>query len=116
MHNTKNWHSVRPRHSPRFEALAALVLCTALVACGKKPEQHAPPPVEVGAIQVQANGLTLALEHAAQLRGVREVEVRSRVSGILMKRLYREGSRVKANDLLFRIDPAPFQADVARAR
>ena len=116
MQNTKNWHPVRPRHSPRIEALAALLLCAALAACGKQPEQHAPPPVEVSAIQVQANGLTLALEHAAQLRGVREVEVRSRVSGILMKRLYREGSRVKANDLLFRIDPAPFQADVARAR
>jgi membrane fusion protein (multidrug efflux system) len=70
----------------------------------------------VGAIQVQPNGLTLALEHAAQLRGVREVEVRARVSGILLKRMYREGSRVKANDLLFKIDPASFQAEAARTR
>ena len=60
--------------------------------------------------------MQLSLEHAAQLRGAREVEVRAQVSGILLKRLYREGSRVRANDLLFRIDPAPFEADAARAR
>jgi membrane fusion protein (multidrug efflux system) len=72
--------------------------------------------VEVGAIEVQPKGLALALEHAAQLRGVREVEVRARVSGILLKRLYREGARVKEKDRLFKIDPAPFEAQVARAR
>jgi membrane fusion protein (multidrug efflux system) len=58
----------------------------------------------------------LALEYAAQLRGVREVEVRARVSGILLERRYEEGAAVKAGDLLFRIDPAPFRADAERAR
>ncbi len=65
---------------------------------------------------MKSESLALTLEHAAQLRGVREVEVRARVSGILLKRLYQEGSRVKEGDLLFRIDPAPFEATVARAR
>jgi membrane fusion protein (multidrug efflux system) len=74
------------------------------------------PPIEVGAIEVKQQALALTLEHAAQLRGVREVEVRARVSGILQKRLYQEGSRVKEGDILFRIDPAPFQATAARAR
>ncbi len=111
MQNTKNGPSIRS-----YRRLAALIYCAALVACGQKEQPQGMPPVDVGAVQVQPNGLTLALEHAAQLRGVREVEVRSRVSGILLKRLYREGSRVKANDLLFKIDPAPFQAEVARAR
>ncbi len=74
------------------------------------------PPVEVGAVEVKAESLDLTLEHAAQLRGVREVEVRARVSGILLKRMYQEGSRVKEGELLFRIDPAPFEATVARAR
>jgi membrane fusion protein (multidrug efflux system) len=60
--------------------------------------------------------MQLSLEHAAQLRGIREIEVRAQVSGILLKKAYREGSRVHANDLLFRIDPATFEADVARAR
>ncbi|MEJ0038659.1 MAG: efflux RND transporter periplasmic adaptor subunit [Gammaproteobacteria bacterium] len=74
------------------------------------------PPIEVGALEVKPQTLALTLEHAAQLRGVREVEVRARVSGILQKRLYQEGSRVKEGDLLFRIDPAPFEATAARAR
>jgi membrane fusion protein (multidrug efflux system) len=60
--------------------------------------------------------MQLSLEHAAQLRGIREIEVRAQVSGILLKKAYREGSRVHANDLLFRIDPASFEADVERAR
>ena len=74
------------------------------------------PPMEVGAIEVKPEALPLTLEHAAQLRGVREVEVRARVSGILLKRLYQEGARVKEGEVLFRIDPAPFEAQVARAR
>jgi membrane fusion protein, multidrug efflux system len=96
--------------------LAASLSLSILMGCGKEPEQQAPPPVEVGAVEVQPQSLALTLEHAAQLRGVREVEVRARVSGILLKRMYQEGSRVKEGDLLFRIDPAPFAAQVARAR
>ena len=74
------------------------------------------PPTEVGALQVRSGAMQLSLEHAAQLRGIREVEVRAQVSGILLKKAYREGARVRANELLFRIDPAPFEADAARAR
>ncbi len=72
--------------------------------------------MEVGTLEVRPGALQLSLEHAAQLRGVREVEVRAQVSGILLKRQYREGSRVAAGDLLFRLDPAPFAADVDRAK
>lgn len=108
MQNMNNTRAVR--------SLAALALCIVLSACGKPQGQMAPPPVQVGSVQVHPRALELSLEHAAQLRGVREVEVRARVSGILLKRLYKEGARVRENDLLFRIDPAPFQAQVARAR
>jgi membrane fusion protein (multidrug efflux system) len=73
-------------------------------------------PTEVSALEVRPGAMQLSLEHAAQLRGIREIEVRAQVSGILLKKAYREGSRVHANDLLFRIDPATFQAQVARAR
>ena len=111
MQNTKNGPSIRSCH-----ALAALLSCAALFACAKQQAPPQMPPVEVSAVEVQPNGLSLSMEHAAQLRGLREVEVRSRVSGILLRRMYREGSRVKANDLLFKIDPAPFQAEVERTR
>ena len=96
--------------------LLSALLAASLAACGAPPQPPAPPPTEVGTLDVQPRELPLALEYAAQLRGVREVEVRARVSGILLQRRYEEGQPVKAGELLFRIDPAPFRADADRAR
>jgi membrane fusion protein (multidrug efflux system) len=67
-------------------------------------------------VDVSPRSLPLVLEYPAQLKGVREVEVRARVSGILLERRYDEGARVEAGDVLFRIDPDPFRAEAARAR
>lgn len=97
-------------------AFLHVLLCSALAACGDAPDPGGMPPLEVGTLEVRPSSLVLPLEYPAQLRGVREIEVRARVSGILLERLYREGSRVREGDLLFRIDPAPFRAEVARAR
>ena len=96
--------------------LVALLSLSTLAGCAKQQAQQAFPPMEVGSLEVKPKALALTLEHAAQLRGVREVEVRARVSGILLKRMYVEGSRVKEGELLFRIDPASFEATVAKAR
>jgi membrane fusion protein (multidrug efflux system) len=105
-------------HALRASKAMALVLlsCGVLTACGGPAAPPAPPPVPVSGLEVSPSALALQLEYAAQLRGLREVEVRARVSGILLERRYREGARVKAGDLLFRIDPAPFRAEVARLR
>ena len=89
--------------SPLFAALL-------LAACAEAPAPPPPPPVEVGVIDVEPRELTLSLEYPAQLKGVREVEVRARVSGILLERRYDEGARVEAGEVLFRIDPDPFRA------
>src|SRR5688500_1050890 len=78
-----------------YRLVALLLLGTGLVGCDGQAQQPAPPPVEVGALEVKPRALALALEYPAQLRGVREVEVRARVSGVLLERLYQEGSRVK---------------------
>jgi membrane fusion protein (multidrug efflux system) len=98
--------------------IAAALLCTALLAAGCAGEDSAPapPPQEVHVLTVAAGTVPLDLEYSARARGVREVEVRSRVSGILLKRYYREGEAVPANALLFRIDPVPFQREVERLR
>jgi membrane fusion protein (multidrug efflux system) len=112
MQNMNNTRAARPAAL----VLSAVAACAALAGCGKQQPQMQMPPVQVSSVDVKAMPLQLTLEHAAQLRGVREVEVRARVSGILLKRLYREGARVRENELLFKIDPAPFQAQVARAR
>ncbi len=71
-------------------------------------------PVPVAAVTVQEETLPITLEYAAQTLGSREVEVRARVTGILEKRNYVEGAKIKAGQSLFTIDPAPFEAAVAR--
>jgi membrane fusion protein, multidrug efflux system len=109
--------NLTPVHAIRVRTTFAALLAGALLTgCAGEQPPPAMPPVEVGSLEVRPQSLALTLEHAAQLRGVREVEVRARVSGILLKRMYQEGARVKEGDLLFRIDPAPFEAQVARAR
>jgi len=57
----------------------------------------------------------VSYEYVAQTAGFREIEVRARVTGILLKRNYQEGAPVKRGDSLFTIDPAPFQVALARA-
>jgi membrane fusion protein (multidrug efflux system) len=102
------------RRGPGFFSLSAAVL---IAGCdGEPPAMPPPPPVEVGVVDVAPRALPLVLEYPAQLKGVREVEVRARVSGILLERRYDEGARVAAGEVLFRIDPDPFRAEEARAR
>ncbi|MBP7580410.1 MAG: biotin/lipoyl-binding protein, partial [Vogesella sp.] len=73
------------------------------------------PPMPVSVKTMQAADVPLVSEYVAQTSGSREVEVRARVSGILQSRAYTEGSTVKAGDLLFQIDAAPYQAAVDQA-
>lgn len=98
----------------RGAALATLMVVTA--SCGKQPQQSGPPPVEVSVVTVDQRPVPVELSYMARTAGVREVEVRARVSGILQRRLYTEGSRVKEGDLLFRIDPSQYAAEVERTR
>ena len=73
------------------------------------------PPPEVAVVEVEAKQLPVTYEYTGQTAGYREVEVRARVTGILLKRNYKEGAPVKRGESLFTIDPAPFQVAVARA-
>lgn len=100
----------------RRAATLSLLAAATLAACGQGAPNGGMPhgPVPVAAIAVQAESLPVSFEYTAQTRGAREVEVRARVTGILEKRNYVEGSRVKAGQSLFTIDPAPFAAALAR--
>lgn len=99
--------------------LALAVSVALLAACGKGGEQQQAGmfggPVPVSAVTVQPEAVPVTLEYSARTLGSREVEVRARVTGILMKRNYEEGSRVRAGQSLFALDPAPFDAALARA-
>lgn len=90
-------------------------LLLALAAC-KKQEQPAPPPPEVGVIAAVAQNVPLQRDLAGRLAPVRSSDVRARVPGVLLKRLYTEGSDVKEGQVLFQIDPAPLQAALSASQ
>lgn len=102
--------SVQPR------AVVALALCAglALSGCQRGGEHGAPaggmPPAMVSVITAQPETVPVDFEYTGQTVGVRDVEIRARVTGILQKRLYAEGRPVAAGAPMFQIDPAPFQA------
>ena len=104
-----------------FKGVFVALLLAGLVACKPKTEDAGHggmpqmPPPEVSVITVEPKTTPIVLEYTGQIVGVRDVEVRARVTGILMKRNFVEGGTVRAGQSLFTIDPAPFQAAVARA-
>jgi len=74
------------------------------------------PPPEVTAMTVAPKAIPVSFEYVGQTAGSREVEVRARVTGILIKRNFEEGLPVKQGQSLFTIDPAPFEAAASRAQ
>ncbi|WP_018410013.1 efflux RND transporter periplasmic adaptor subunit [Methyloversatilis thermotolerans] len=103
----------------RAGLLSATVLALALAACGDKQEAgHANggmPPAAVKVVAVAPQDVPVQFDYVGQVAGSREIEVRARITGIVEKRLYEEGERIKAGQIMFRIDPAPYQAAVAAA-
>lgn len=100
---------------------APVLLASLIVACGKGGGGDGGhgfgggQPAQVQAMTVQAQTLPVSFEYTGQTQGAREVEVRARVTGILLKRNYEEGQTVRAGQSLFTIDPAPFETALARA-
>lgn len=85
-------------------------------SAGQEADKAAPPPTEVVAATVARANLPLEMSFMGQTAGSREVEVRARVGGILLHRNYEEGGRVRQGDLMFEIDPAPYQAALEQAK
>lgn len=103
----------------RAGLLSATVLALALAGCGKdKGGEHAGggmPPAAVKVMQVAPREVPVQFDYVGQVAGSREIEVRARVTGIVEKRLYEEGQRIREGQVMFRIDPAPYRARVAAA-
>ena len=112
----------RPQGRALFASAASsavLLLAAALLAACNN--HAAPPPSAPQAMPVAVRVATpgtspVNLEAVAQTEGVREVEVRARVGGILEKRLYTEGAAVKEGQPLYQIDKVPFEIALAQAR
>jgi membrane fusion protein (multidrug efflux system) len=79
------------------------------------PQAAAAQPAEVGVIEVRRADVPLGLTYAGRVAGFRNVEIRAQVSGIILKREFTEGAKVKQGDVLFRIDPRTYQAVLDRA-
>lgn len=98
----------------------ALLATGLLAGCGDKggaPQgQGGMPPAAVNVVTLQSGPLMLTTELTGRSAPLRVAEVRPQVSGIILKRLFTEGSDVKAGDLLYQIDPAVYQAAVASAK
>ena len=110
-----------PFRSPardRFRTIAGAACVALLSACGpsEPPKPAAPPAVQARIVSVQPQRIPIRLAVVGQVEGSKEVEVRARVAGILLKRLYNEGDVVGAGAQLFRIDPAPYEIALAQAR
>lgn len=99
-----------------FGAISVL-LVVSLAGCDKPAEeQPAAGPREVETVVVAPEAFTQVAELPGRIEPVRVAEVRARVAGIVLSRNFEEGADVKAGDLLFQIDPAPFKAALSRAQ
>lgn len=96
----------------------ALALVSMLAGCGDKPASSAQvrPPVPVIVAEAKLTDVPLTTEMVGETAGYREIEVRSRVNGILLERTYVEGQPVTAGQELFLIDPAPYKVALEQAK
>jgi membrane fusion protein (multidrug efflux system) len=105
-----------PSRVLRASHLAALLIASLLPqACGKKEAMKLPTP-EVFVAPAVAKDVPVTMELVGQTAGSKDVEIRARVEGYLESVDFREGDFVKEGDLLYRIDPKPFQAAVANQK
>src|SRR5829696_3735652 len=103
--------------------LPLLALSLSMTACEKKAQgPPGPPPgfgggpTEVDVLTVSTAPVTLTQDLPGRISAFRVAEVRARVNGIVLKRLFAEGSDVKEGQVLYEIDPAPYQASLDGAK
>jgi membrane fusion protein (multidrug efflux system) len=91
-----------------------------LVACGQQgPDSQQPaamPAMPVSVLEVQPTTVPIQAEAVAQTEGAKEVEIRPRVGGIILKKLFEEGAEIKAGQPMFLIDPVPYKIKATQAR
>lgn len=121
-HPSQNSAQVAEVKGTIFTLSAILMAMTllAITACGKKEDAAqagaAMPPMPVSVINLQPTTVPISAESVAQTEGAKEVEIRPRVGGILLKKLFEEGAPIKAGQTMFLIDPVPFQIALSNAK
>lgn len=97
-------------------AFALGVACIAVSGCKSEAQPQAPPPTEVSAIEVKPAPITVYNEYVAQTQAPDTIEIRAQVTGLLNRQAFADGARVKKGDLLYVIDPRPFESQLAQAK
>ena len=119
-HRAKNMNAALPLAT----LLTAIAAAALLTACGAKDGAAPagggagggmPPPPSVGVVTATLQPVALQTELPGRVEALRIAQVRARVNGVVLKRLFTEGAEVKAGQPLFQIDPAPYQAQLDSA-
>ena len=99
---------------------AVFLLLTSLAACGPGGKPPAGGPgggmPQVSVVTLQPQKVTLSTQLPGRTSALRIAEIRPQVNGLIQKRRFTEGAQIKAGDVLYQIDPAPFQAALDNAR
>ncbi len=109
------------RHTARARVgvISALLACVLLSGCEKEASNQQPgaqaPPPSVGVAVVKTESVVLTKELPGRVSAFRVAEIRPQVSGLIQSRLFTEGTDVEAGQVLYQIDPAPFQAELDNA-
>ena len=105
-------------NSGKLSLIALMIGSLTLAACsdGGAPAAPTMGPMPVTVLEMQPQKVPTSIEVMAQTEGARETEVRARIGGILLKRLYQEGDVVKSGQPLFQIDRAPYEIALAETR
>lgn len=101
--------------------IISIVASFAIIGCDKKEDPMAQaggkmPAMPVSVLEMQSTSVPISAETVAQTEGAKEVEIRPRVGGILLKKMFEEGAPVKAGQAMFLIDPVPFQIALANTK
>ncbi len=97
--------------------LAMMMTALSLFGCGDSNQaQGGAPPIEVGALTLKSQPVTLTSVLAGRTKASLEAEVRPQISGIILEQNFREGAQVEKGQQLYLIDPAPFEARLVQAK
>jgi membrane fusion protein (multidrug efflux system) len=101
---------------PVFHVFAFIAIFLLLGGCGEKKAAGPPPPPEVQVVEVTQQDVPIYSEWVAQLNGDTNAQIVPKIQGYLLRQNYHEGFFVKKGDLLFEIDPRPFQAALDQSK
>ncbi len=103
-------------HIPSKILVASALALLTLTACGRKPAPLARPPAEVGVVTIATQTVPLTTLLPGRTSPFAISQVRPQIGGIIQARLFQEGANVRAGQVLYRIDPAPYRAAVDQAK